>query len=181
VPGAVRSSVRAKNINAKRRRTMRKQKSNSSDCIKLRGAIEYAIKDASDGRVIDHIRGENVVLTVGRTWILQKLNSNSNTQILTRIYLGSSSTAASNTQSGLLASAASQTFNVGVTDNATSSAPHTIFCASWNSNETFTSSSVINEIGLYAGAGTAVGRYVTASAINFASTNTLTVSYTLSN
>ena len=156
-------------------------KDQSSDVIKLRGAIEYALKRADTGEVIARGWQENTVLSTGRTWILKKLMFSTNQTFIDRIYLGTCNTAANSTQAGILNSAASQTFNVGTTDNSTSAAPHSIFCASWNSNETFTNSSVINEIGLYASSGTAVGRYVTGSQINFGPTNTLTVSYTLSN
>jgi hypothetical protein len=157
-----------------------KRKKNG-EIIKLRGSIEYALRDAHTGALVQHGQAENVVLTVGRAYILNRIGSNVNTNLIDRIYLGTSAASETNTHSGLQNSAASQTFNAGISASTTANPPYYVFAASWNSNETFASSSVINEFGLYASSGTAVGRKTTSATINFATSNTLSISYTLSN
>uniref|UniRef100_A0A6M3JXB3 Uncharacterized protein n=1 Tax=viral metagenome TaxID=1070528 RepID=A0A6M3JXB3_9ZZZZ len=160
---------------------MKRTKKNGNDCIKLRGSIAWALRNAQSGDLIDSGHGENVVLLVGRRYILNKLGADSVANLIDRIYLGTSTAAETNTHTGLQNSFASQTFNAGSSNSSSAATPYIVFAASWASNETHASSSAINEFGLYASTGTAVGRKTTASAINFSSTNTLSVSYTLSN
>ena len=150
------------------------------DAILLRGAIEYALKDARTGEVIERGFNKNTVVTVGRAYILNRIGS-TDANVIDRIYLGTSTTAPATSQAALVGSFASK--SAGTVSNAgtTANPPYYTFAASWASNETHASSSVINEFGLFAANGTMIGRVTTSATINFASTNTLAVTYTLSN
>jgi hypothetical protein len=163
----------------KRQRT-KKSNLEVSDIIVMRGAIEYALRNAATGEIIQRGRSKNTVVTVGRAWILNRIGSN-DANVIDRIKLGTSTTAPATSQTDLQNSFASK--SAGTVSNAgtTANPPYYTFAASWNSNETHASSSAINEFGLFAANGTMVGRVTTGSTINFGSTNTLSVTYTLSN
>jgi len=160
------------------RKTKKKQ---NNDCIKLRGSIAWALRNAQTGDLVDSGQGENVVLLVGRRYILNKLGADSVANLIDRIYLGTNNAAETNTHTAVQDSFASQTFNAGSSNSSSAATPYIVFAASWNSDETHASSSAINEFGLYASTGTCVGRKTTSATIDFGSTNTLSVSYTLSN
>ena len=156
------------------------KKNKSMDVIKLRGALEYALGNAFTGEIIQRGKNENVVASVGRAWMLKRLGSN-DSQVIDRIYLGTDNTAASSTQTGLIASAESRAAGTISTAGTTADPPYMTFAASWASNETFTNSDNIYEFGLFTDEPVMVGRYVTGSLINFSTSNTLAVTYTLSN
>lgn len=149
------------------------------DAIQLRGYLEYQLRNALTGEIVQQGRQENIVVTKGRVWMLNRLCSN-NTNTVDRIYLGK------DTQSpatGLTALSVSFSSKAGTMSSAqyTSNPPSYELQCSWASNETHDSSSAIQEFGLYVSEGTMVGYLTTSAAINFGSTNTLAISYRLSN
>ena len=152
-----------------------------SDVIQLRGAIEFALANAETGEILQSGRVENTVASNGRKWILNRIGSN-DSSVIDRIYLGTGTTPADSTQTALVSSAASKTAtisNVGTSNNP----PYITATCSWASNETFTSSTNpgIREFGLFTANATMVGRYVSSTYILFDTSNTLSVTYTLSN
>lgn len=159
---------------------MKAKRNKSGDVIYLRGSLEYALRDAASGEVVQQGANHNVVVTAGRSWILSRLYTNDSNTI-DRVYLGTGTTAPATSQTALANSFSSR--SVGTFDNAGigSATPFMRFNVSWASNETHASSSVINEFGLFAANATMVGRLTTSSTINFSSTNTLAITYTLSN
>ena len=148
------------------------------DAILLRGSIEYALRDASSGNVVQSGICHNIVASVGRVWMLNRLMSD-NASVIDRVGLGTGTSAVnvSNTQ---LANSFSTKTGTMSSAQYTSYPPSYELQVSWASNETHASSSAINEFGLYA-SDTLVGRLSTSAGINFGSTNTLAISYRLSN
>lgn len=158
-----------------------KKKSNPDslgDAILLRGAIEYALRDAGSGELVQGGSANNIVVSVGRVWMLNRLMSN-NASVIDRVGLGTGTSVVGVSNTELANSFSTKT---GTMSSAqyTSYPPSYELQVSWASNETHASSSAINEFGLYA-SGTLVGRLSTSAGINFGSTNTLAISYRLSN
>ena len=153
---------------------------NLGDIILLRGAIEFQLASAKTGEVIQSGRIENTVASNGRKWILNRIAS-SDANTIDRIYLGTGTTAPASTQTALVASATSRSAGTISTAGTSADPPYCTFAASWASNETFTSSNSISEFGLFGANATMIGRVTTATPINFATSNTLAITYTLSN
>lgn len=156
------------------------KKNQPMDVIKLRGALEFQLRNAETGEIVQQGKGENTVVTVGRAWMLNRLGSN-NAQVIDRIYLGTDTTAPATGDTALGASFSSRSAGTISAAGTTASTPYFTFAASWASNETHSSSSAINEFGLFTDEPVLVGHYTTGSTINFSTSNTLAVTYTLSN
>src|SRR4030095_736741 len=79
-----------------RKRKMKTQLKHRSqvrhDHFKLRGYLEYVLRDAVTGEVVGRGKKKNTVTASGRGWALERLVSASNAQILSAIAIGSSST-----------------------------------------------------------------------------------------
>lgn len=161
------------------RTSKRKQNQEMGDVIKLRGAIEWALRDAATGEIIQTGYNENVVVTAGRVWMLARIGSSS-TDTISRIYLGNSTQATATALTALSASFSSKAIGTVSSAQYTSNPPSYEFQASWASGDTHANSTNIVEFGLYA-KDTMVGYLTTSAAINFQSTNTLAISYRLSN
>lgn len=151
-----------------------------SDVIKLRGALEYILANARTGEIVQRGKNENTVVTVGRAWMLKRLGSN-NAQVIDRIYLGTDTTAPATGDTALGGSFSSKSAGTISTAGTTDNPPYATFAASWASNETHDSSSAINEFGLFTDEPVMVGHVTTGSTINFSTSNTLAVTYKLSN
>jgi len=159
---------------------MARKKNKLGDMILLRGFIEYQLRNALTGEIVQEGRSHNDIVTVGRAWMLNRLGStDSNT--IDRLKLGTSTTAPATSQTDLQSSFSSKSAGTISAAGTTANPPYFTFAASWTTNETHTSSSAINEFGLFAANGTMVGRRTTSATINFGNTNTLAVTYTLSN
>ena len=154
------------------------------DTILLRGSIEYALLDARPGPTYGEIvqagRKDNIVVTQGRAWILNRIGS-TDANVIDRIYLGTGTAAPATGNTQLANSFSSRSAGTVSAAGTTANPPYFQFSASWASNETAASSSVINEFGLFAANATMVGRLTTSATINFSSTNELKITYTLSN
>ena len=157
-----------------------RKKNNLGDVILLRGSLEYALGNALTGEIIERGKCDNTVVTAGRVWMLARLGSNDSNTI-DRLKLGTGNTAPATSQTDLANSFSSKSAGTISSAGYTANPPYYSFSASWASNETHASSSAINEIGLFAANGTMVGRLTTSSTINFGSTNTLAITYNLTN
>lgn len=149
-----------------------------SDVIAFRGALEFALMDRG-GKVIERGRQVNSVVTVGRALILKRIGSN-DAHVIDTLYLGKSDQTPATGLTALSQSFSSKVVGTSSTAGCTANPPYATFAASWASNETHASSSAIKEFGLYM-SDTMLGYLTTATAINFSSTNTLAITYTLSN
>ena len=156
------------------------------DTFKMRGMLEYVLRNATTGEIVESGKHHNVVTAAGRGYALGRVQSSGNTNCLTAIAIGSTTTAPSSNDTGLNAWATARTFNGGTTlTSATNSACTFQAAASWASNETWTNSSQIGEFALILGttssAYTAFNHISTGSYINFATSNTLAISIQITN
>jgi len=156
------------------------------DHIKFRGYLEFVLKDARTGKIVAKGKKHNTVTAGGRGWAMARLTPGSNAQVLSAIAIGSiSSTAPSSTQTALGGYMTVRNFGTTGLTSATNTACTFYGAVSFNTNETFAGSSQIGEFAIYnsasTGSGTMFNRVVTASYINFATSNTLAVSISITN
>ena len=159
------------------------------DTFKMRGYLEYVLRDAVTGEIVQKGKKHNVVTANGRGNALAKMTTTSNatSQCLSAIAIGSTTTAPTSNDGALGAWATARTFNVGTTLTTATNTPCTFqAAASWASNETWTNSSQIGEFALILGTTSSAGAYLfnhitTGSFINFATSNTLAVTISITN
>lgn len=156
------------------------------DVIHLRGCIEIGVYNAKSGDQVDYRRIDNTVVTAGRRWVLEKIGSFSNqTNSINAIAIGTSTTAPATSDTALgsevTASVGRKTIGTFTTTNLTSNPP------SWRAEVSFATDEVtgtLGEAGLFNTSAATQGTmlsHVTFSTINKATSNTLSVSYTISN
>jgi hypothetical protein len=154
------------------------------DPFKLRGYLEYVLRDAKTGEIVQKGGKYNTVTFGGRGWALNKLISNADAQILSAIAIGSSSTAPTANDTRLPGYAQIRVFgNQGIT-TSTNAACTFQGSVSFSAGETFAGSDQIWEFGIYnsaTSAGRLFNRLTTGTVINFATSNTLAISITITN
>lgn len=158
--------------------------------LRLRGYLEYVLRDARTGDVLRRGRSKNVVTAIGRAWALKQIIAapGAATQILSWMMLGtdSSAPASNSSQLGGYFSIINSTRATTASTTATNSPCTFTLAASWASNETHASSTSIGEFALLnssttSGTMTCFNRVTTSPVINFQSTNTLAVTITITN
>lgn len=155
------------------------------EVIHLRGCIEMQLHNAFSGEPVGDRLKMNTVVTAGRRWVLEKIGSFSNqTNSINAIAVGTSTTAPATSDvalgSEITASVGRKTIGTFTTTNLTSNPP------SWRAEVSYATDEALGtlgEAGLFntssATAGTMLS-HVTFSTINKATSNTLSVSYTIS-
>lgn len=155
------------------------------DVIHLRGCIEMQLHNAFNGEPVGERMRMNTVVTAGRRWVLEKIGSFSNqTNSINAIAVGTSTTAPATSDTALgseiTASVGRKTIGTFTTTNLTSNPP------SWRAEVSFATdeaTGTLGEAGLFntssATAGTCLS-HVTFSTINKSTSNTLSISYTIS-
>ena len=154
------------------------------DSFKLRGYLEYVLRDAVTGEIVRRGKKKNTVTATGRGWALLKLTSAADAQIMSAIAIGSSSTAPTSNDTNLPGYATIRVFGTQGTTTATNTACTFTGAVSFASNETFTGSGSIYEFGIYnsaTSAGKLFNRLTTGTPINFATSNTLAITITITN
>ena len=153
------------------------------DVIQLRGCYEIALLDALSGKVLEYQKINNVVVTAGRSWVLQRIYTTTGnaTAVITAIAVGTSTAAPATSDTAL----GSEILRLSV-----ASFDSTLLTAnppSWNAQVTFgtaQANTTLGEAGLFnatsAGVATLLS-HVTFATINKQNTNTLAITYTLSN
>ena len=161
------------------------------DSIKLRNYLEFVLRDARSGRIVRKGKTFNTVTCWGRGWALERLTPSSNANVISWMAFGSNSaTAPASNQSTLVSYATIKI--LGTTGLTTSTNAVCTFtgAVSFASNETFSGSGQIGEFALYnasnttitgAGAACMFNRLITSTYINFATSNTLAVTITITN
>jgi len=156
------------------------------DVIHLRGCLEIGLYNAESGELIHYDKRDNLVVTAGRRWVLEKIGSFSNqTNSINAIAVGTSTTAPATNDtalgSELTATVGRLTIGTYTTTNLTSSTPN------WRAEVQFATdqaTGTIGEVGLFntssATAGTLFS-HVTFSTFSKATSNTLAISYSISN
>lgn len=163
----------------------KKQNTEVGDTIKLRGCLELALHDAKTGERVKYIKKDNLVVTAGRRWVLEKINATNNqTNAINSIAVGTSTTAPASNDTAL---GSELTATVGRktcgfdTANLTSGTPNWMATCQFATDQ---ATGTIGEAGLFntsaATAGTLFS-HVTFSTFAKATSNTLSVSYTISN
>jgi hypothetical protein len=167
---------------------MSRKSTTMNDSLKLRGYLEYVLRDARTGKVVKRGKHHNTVSCWGRGWALERLTPSSNAQVLSSIAIGSNSgTAPASNQSALVSYMTIKNFGTTALTTATNSACTFTGAVSFASNETWTNSSQIGEFAIYNSASTnnaaaaMFNRLTTSAYINFATSNTLAITITITN
>jgi hypothetical protein len=155
------------------------------DSLKMRGFLEYVLRDARTGEIVRQGRKENTVQFGGRGWALKRIVS-SDAQVLSAIAIGSSSTAPTSSDNSLVAYTTIAVFGTTGLTTSTNAACTFTGAVSFDSNGTWTNSSQIGEFGIYnsnaSGGGAQVfNRLNTTPYINFGTSNTLSLTITITN
>jgi hypothetical protein len=152
----------------------------ASDVIKLRGCFDLVMHDAESGTEVARRHVKNTVVTSGRAWVLNKIQSSSPSATeIGYMAVGEDTTAAATNDTAL----GNETDRnaVGTQDNAgtTASTPYWQSQTSWATNEANTT---LAEVGLFdsSASGTMLARAVFTT-LDKTTSNTLTISYTISN
>jgi|HubBroStandDraft_6_1064221.scaffolds.fasta_scaffold848343_2 hypothetical protein len=152
------------------------------DHVKLRGCLEIALLDAKDGREIERVKINNTVVTSGRSYVLSRLMSSSpQTDQINAIGIGTSTTAPTTGDTLLTSESLRVSIASFVTTGLTANPP------SWQAQCTFLTNqcnTTLGEAGLFNSTSSNVQTmlsHVTFSTINKTTSNTLAISYTISN
>ena len=152
-----------------------------ADVIKLRGRMELALY-GPDGKMVpgSYVRNDNVVVTSGRSWVLSRIMSQgSDTNTISYIEVGTSTTAPATGDTALGSASLRIAISTFITGGLTNNPP------SWQAQCTFATNqanTTLGEVGLFnsSAAGTMLS-HVTFATINKTTSNTLAISYTISN
>ncbi len=153
----------------------------AGDQIVLRGCLRLALRRAWDGKLIEERFIDNTVVTSGRRWVLEAIQSANaaSAQVLQQIAVGTSTTAPATGDTALASENARKA--VGTWDSAelTSNPPSWQAQVSFATNEANTT---LGEVGLFnsSSGGTMLDR-VTFATIDKTTSNTLSISLTISN
>jgi hypothetical protein len=152
------------------------------DNIMFRGCIEVALLNARTKEVLAYRKKDNTVVTSGRSYVLSMIQSSApGTSVFNAIAVGTSTTAPA-TGDTLLGSEA---LRISISSFATSGL--TINPPSWQAQCTFATNqanTTLGEAGLFNSTAANVQTmlsHVTFSTINKTTSNTLAISYTISN
>ena len=148
------------------------------EVLMLRGAFQYALRDLN-GNLIKKGITENTVALVGRAWVLKKLEStDSTTQVISHMGIGSGLVAPTTANTGLGAEVTRKAVSSIDTSNLTANPPNIQFECSFASNEANTT---IGEAAMFnsSAVGTMFARATIASFVK-ATSNTFALSYIIS-
>lgn len=152
------------------------------DTIQLRGSLEIVLRNAVSGEVVERQSIKNTIVTAGRKWILQKLLSSdvsgAQTTPLQYMAIGTSTTAPATSDSALGSETTRKAIQTFTTSNLTSNPPSYQLEVSFATNE---GNTTLAEVGLLnsSSGGTMLAR-ATYGTINKTTSNTLSISYTIS-
>ncbi len=147
--------------------------------LKMRGSIELCMKDLHGNELWR--RKENTVVTVGRVWVLKQLESGDmqTAQTLSHIAIGTSTTAPATSDSALGSETTRAAIGTFSTTNLTSNPPSWQAQISFNTN---VGNTTLGEVGMFnSSAGGTLFARATFATINKTTSNTLSISYTISN
>lgn len=152
------------------------------DCIKFRGCIELELRNAKTQEVVAKRKIDNVVVTSGRSYVLSRLVSASpQTDTINAIAVGTSTTAPATGDTLLGSEALRISISSFATAGLTNNPP------SWQAQATFATNqanTTLGEAGLFNSTVSNVQTmlsHVTYATINKTTSNTLAISYTISN
>lgn len=150
------------------------------EVIKMRGCLEIALRDLR-GNVVEKRKVENIIVTSGRAWVLKQIQSADMDTAVSIGYMavGTGNTAPATSQAALVEETTRNAIVSFTTANLTSNPPSWRAECSFASNE---GNTTLAEVGLFNSSadGTMLGR-ATFSTLNKTTSNTLAISYTVSN
>lgn len=153
----------------------------ANDTMLLRGRIEAQLMDLHGNPVGPRIVNNNTVVTAGRRWVLENIYSGgaASAQVISHLAVGTSTTAPATSDTGLGSESTRIAIGTFTTSNLTSNPPSLRHEASFATNQANTT---LGEVGLFnsSASGTMLAR-ATFATINKTTSNTLSVSYTISN
>ncbi len=160
---------------------MRTQKTEFSDVIRLRGGIELQLRNALNGQLIEKRLLNNLVVTAGRRFVLQQIASSEivTSHSFSHIAVGTGTTAPVTSDTALGSETTRIAIGTYTTSNLTSNPPSWRSEISLNTNEGNTTLGEVAILNSSSG-GTMLAR-ATFSTINKTTSNTLNISYTISN
>lgn len=157
-------------------------KSAAVDCIRFRGCIELALLNSETQEVVVQRKVDNTVVTTGRSYVLSRIVSASpQADTINAIAVGTSTTAPASTDTLL----GSESLRISISSFATSGL--TASPPSWQAQCTFATNqanTTLGEAGLFNSTSANVQTmlsHVTFATINKTTSNTLAISYTISN
>ena len=160
---------------------MEKAAKGFGDRIHLRGCYELALLGPHQ-EVLEYRKVDNVVVTSGRSYVLSRIQSSTpQTDVINSIAVGTSTTAPATGDTLLGSEALRIAIATFVTGGLTNNPP------SWQAQCTFATNqanTTLGEAGIFNASGANVQTmlsHVTFATINKTNTNTLAISYTISN
>jgi hypothetical protein len=167
---------------------LNKKDKSPNDFIMLRGGIEVMLKDAKSGEILEHTKGDNVILYCGRSWLMQKIASTGMASTVTigaNVVIGTGSAATQATHVGPQGYFTYKTGTLSLTTQSLGGGvPVMAVAASWESTElTATGFNSIWEFLLNnstGSSGTFFNRYLSNTFINATTSNQLLVTYSVS-
>jgi hypothetical protein len=158
----------------------------TEDVIKMRGCIEIALLNAQTQEVLEKRRIDNVVVTSGRSYVLSRIQSSSpQTDTINAIAVGTSTTAPATGDTLLGSEGGGASMRIAIASFATAGLTNNP--PSWQAQCTFATNqanTTLGEAGLFnstASAAQTMLSHVTFATINKTTSNTLAISYTISN
>lgn len=148
--------------------------------IILKGALEIALNNANDGHLETYRHRKNTVVTAGRRWVLERIQSATPpSSTISNMAIGQSTTSLGTDDTALVDEQDRKTIGTFTTTNLTSNPPSWVAQTSWATNEANTT---LGEVGLFnsTSGGTMLAR-ATFTTLSKATSNTLSISYTISN
>lgn len=151
-----------------------------TDVIKMRGCLEIVLGDMN-GNELERRKVNNVIVTAGRRWVLKQLSSADmvTSQSIGYMGIGTTTTAPATGDSALGGETTRNAIVSFTTTNLSSNPPSWRAECSFASNEGNTTLAEVALLNSSAG-GTMLGR-ATFATLNKTTSNTLSISYTVSN
>lgn len=150
------------------------------DTIKLRGHLAMVLRDLT-GKEVERREVNNVIVTAGRSWVLAQIASSNliTSQSISYMAIGTSTTAPATGDTALNSETTRSAINSFTTTGLAANPPSWRAEASWATNQANTT---LGEVGLFnsSAAGTMLG-HATFATLNKTTSNTLSISYTVSN
>jgi hypothetical protein len=152
-----------------------------ADVIKMRGFIEMELRNGFNNQLVERRVINNVIVTAGRKWVLQQICSSEiqTAQSISHMAVGTGTVAPATSDAALGGENTRAAIGTFTTTNLTSNPPSWLAVVSFNTNEANTT---LGEVGLFnsSSGGTMLGR-ATFTTVNKTTSNTLSISYTVSN
>lgn len=151
------------------------------DVIRLRGCFNIELR-GPEGELVQHVFVDNVVVTAGRSYVLSRIQSSTpQTDVINAIAVGTSTTAPATGDTLLGSEALRIAIATFITSGLTNNPP------SWQAQCTFATNqanTTLGEAGIFNSTSSNVQTmlsHVTFATINKTTSNTLAISYTISN